>query len=433
MAERTKAWWSGAFGVLGAAAVAAATAGCGGHGGESEVKAGTAAKAVPVTVAPTGRRAVERTVEVVGTLKGWEDVTLGAKKDGRVSRVLHDMGDRVKPGDLLVGMETEDADLAVRQADRKVGVELAKLGLKELPKKDFDVTALPAVVQAKVVLEKAKRNFERERSLMQRNAGTMQDYQNAESDERGAEAALANAALTAQSTLANAQSARVALDIAQRDRNEMEVRVPKPTLLPEGVTESITYAVSKRSVAEGQYLRMGDPILSLVIENPLRFWAGVPERFSAEVKVGQPVRVSVASFPDTAFEGKVGRINPSVDPVSRTFQIEAVVPNSRGLLRPGGFAKASVLTERNAAATVVPIEAVVKYAGVTKLFVVDGTKAHAVNVETGQEGTDWVEVTGDLPDKARVVITGQSQLAEGTPVLVREPEAGKDAAKAPGR
>ena len=206
---------------------------------------------------------------------------------------------------------------------------------------------------------------------------------------------------------------------------EMTVVAPKPTLLPKGTTEPVTYAVAKRSVSEGQYLKVGEPIIQLVIQNPLRFWASVPEGFSGDVRKGQPVRVSVASYPDTVFEGEVARINPSVDPASRTFQVEAVIPNGRGLLRPGGFAKASIVTDSRSEAKVVPIESVVKYAGVTKVFLVEDGKARSVNIETGLEGTGWVEAIGNLPDRAEVVTTGQTQLAEGTPVEVRRPEVTK--------
>lgn len=421
-------------GMLAAALTAlSAVAGCGGHGGEKEVSADTAPKAVTVTVASATVRPVERTVEAVGTLKGWENVTLGVKKEGRVRKVFHDMGDRVKPGATVVELETEDADLAVRQADRRLQVELAKLGLKELPKGDYDVTSVPAVVQAKVALEKAKRNLERERSLMARNAGTMQDFQNAESDHRAAEATLANSILTTQSTLANAQAARATLDIARHDRSEMEIRAPVPSKLPEGVTEPIVYAVSKRSVTEGQMLRVGDQVMELVIERPLRLWTSVPERYSAEIKLGQPVKVSIASFPDTQFEGTVSRINPAVDSASRTFQVEAVIPNNRGMLRPGGFAKASIQVDRNASATVVPVESVVQYAGVTKVFVIEGGKARSINVETGLEGPGWVEVVGPVPANAQVVVTGHSQLADGTSVVVRDEGAKKPAGAAAGQ
>ena len=122
----------------------------------------------------------------------------------------------------------------------------------------------------------------------------------------------------------------------------------------------------------------------------------------------------------TFVEGKVGRINPSVDAASRTFQVEAVVPNDKGLLRPGGFARATVVVDRADEATAVPVEAVVRYAGVTKVYVVEGGKARSINVETALEGPGWVEVTGPVPAGASVVVTGQTQLADGTPVRVRK-------------
>ncbi|MGE5756782.1 MAG: efflux RND transporter periplasmic adaptor subunit [Planctomycetaceae bacterium] len=412
-------WWGIALGLGGLLPLA----GCGGRGAEPKVKANTRPKAVPVTVAPLERRPVERTVDVVGTLKGWEDVTIGAKQEGRVIKIFHDMGDRVAPGALLVELDPTDARLAVAQSERQLQAELAKLGLTELPKGDFDVSTIPPVVQAGVGLDKAKQHLARERSLLQRNAGTMQDFQNAEGDERAAEAALANAILTARSTLAGAQTYRAALDLAQHRLAETKIDAPKPSTLPDGVTGPVEYAVAKRLVAEGQMLKMGDPVAELVIENPLRLWTNVPERFSAEVQVGQEVRILVASYPDMPFEGRVTRINPAVDPVSRTFQVEAVVPNNRGMLRPGGFAEATILTDRNSEATVVPIESVVKFAGVTKLFVVEGETARAIAVETGLEGPGWVEVLGKLPARAQVVTTGQTQLADGTPVVVRTPGA----------
>ncbi len=397
--------WAIASGLL------ALGAGCGGHGTAAPAPARSAPKPVPVTVAPVERRTVDRTVEVVGTLRGWEDVTIGSKRIGRVVKTLHDMGDRVDPGELLVELETIDADLAVMQAERQLQAELARLGLKEIPKTVFEVTTVPSVIQARVTLERAKQYLNRERSLIQRGAGTSQDYQNAENDEKAAEAGLENAMLTARAILANAQATYVALDVARQARRDMEIRAPVPSGAPPGVTGPIKYAIAKRSVAEGQMLRQGDPVVELVIENPLRLWTNVPERYSSQVKIDQPVRITVASHPGKTFEGTVTRINPSVDPVSRTFQVESAVPNASATLRPGGFAKASILTDRSSEALVVPIDSIVQSSGVTKLFVVDGDHARAIPVETGLEGAGWVEVTSPLPERARVVTTGQNTLA----------------------
>jgi len=396
--------------------------GCGQKGIEPEAKADTAARAIAVTVAPLEPRELERAVDVVGTLNGWENVSIGTKKEGRVLRVHHDMGDRIKPGELLVELDPIDADLAIRQSERQLQVELSKLGLKTLPQGEFDVSSVPAVVQAKVSLDRSRQNLARERSLSRRNAGTTQDLQNAESDEQGAEAALANAILTANTNLASARASQIAVEVARQARHDMEIRAPVLSKAPPGVTADFSFALSRKVVSEGQMLRSGDAVADLVVENPLRLWANVPERYSSDVQVGQGVRVFVGSQPNTTFEGKVSRINPAIDATSRTFKVEVSVPNNRGLLRPGGFAKASILTKTGDKAKVVPLESVVKYAGVTKLFVVEGDKVRSINVETGLEGPGWVEVIGNLPAAGQVVTTGQTQLADGTLVVVRQPE-----------
>lgn len=407
---------------------------------KAEKTAETAGNAPPrpvtVTVADVVSRPIERTVDVVGNLKGWEEVTVGAKKVGRVARVRHDIGDRVKPGETLVEFETIDADLAIDQAEKQLLAELAKIGIilkavaSQPPNVDeVDIMKLPAVVQMQVSLDRARTNLAREKSLMTKGAGMKQDLQNTEADVRSAEAALDNAVLTARSTVVAALAAKVGLDVRKQTRVDLEIHAPTPSRPPSGLSTPVSYAVAKRSVSEGQMIKEGEAVFELVVENPLRLWLNVPERFAAEVKPGQEVRIEVGSYPSESFAGKLTRINPSIDPASRTFQVEAAVPNDDGKLRPGGFAKARIVTDREANATVVPLDAVIRFAGVTKLFLIgDDGKAHAVAVETGKEGPGWVEILARLPEKARVITTGQGLLAEGTPVVVRKDEAAKSGA-----
>ena len=105
--------------VLAAAMFLAGVAGCGHGGRATDAQGPTAARIVPVTVANLEHRVVERTVEVIGTLRGWEQVTVGSKRTGRVVKVHHDIGDRVKPGEPLVDLDPVDANLGVQQAESK--------------------------------------------------------------------------------------------------------------------------------------------------------------------------------------------------------------------------------------------------------------------------------------------------------------------------
>src|SRR5262249_33543807 len=152
-----------------------------------------------------------------------------------------------------------------------------------------------------------------------------------------------------------------------------------PKRLPPGMNRAgrLSYGMIRRQVSEGQMIKEGEAVAELVIEDPLRLRCQVPEQYAAAVQVGQRVRLAVRAHPGTSFKGQVARISPSVDPTSRTFPVEAIVPNPRGLLRPGGFARASIITESQAQAAVVPVESIVRFAGVTKLFLVEDGRARA--------------------------------------------------------
>ncbi|MGO9597375.1 MAG: efflux RND transporter periplasmic adaptor subunit [Isosphaeraceae bacterium] len=433
-----------AAGVGVVAVVGASLPGCSPAGAHPLAKTAAAVHKVPVTVAAIERRTVERTVSVVGTLRGWEQVTIGSKRTGRVMKVLHDMGDRVRPGEPLVELDPVDARLALDQAQSRYLGELVKLGITEEQAQQFidrygitealirgqqaeeAIDLVPAVMQVQVARDKALRNLNRQRALSKKGASTLQELEDYENEYRSAAASYENSRGTARNVIASAVASRVARIQAQQTLEDMSIRVPRPARTPPGSSQAdgAVYAITKRSVSEGQIIREGEAVYELLIENPLRLWTSVPERYADAVSVGQTVRISVASAPNLVFQGKVVRLNPSVDSVSRTFQVETLVPNDRRLLRPGGFAKATIITDTAAKAAVVPIESVVHFAGVTKLFVVEGSKSRAISdIVTGAEGEGWVEVSSkNLPEAATVVTTGQSQLADGTPVVIRTPE-----------
>jgi multidrug efflux pump subunit AcrA (membrane-fusion protein) len=89
--------------------------------------ASAARKAVAVTAVPVAPRAVRRTVPVVGSLFGRDEVPVSAKVEGRVVRIHRDVGDTVKPGDVLFELDPTDFQLAVAEAERGLDFELSKL------------------------------------------------------------------------------------------------------------------------------------------------------------------------------------------------------------------------------------------------------------------------------------------------------------------
>jgi RND family efflux transporter MFP subunit len=155
----------------------------------------------------------------------------------------------------------------------------------------------------------------------------------------------------------------------------------------------------------------------VVADDPIKCRAGVPERFLAAVKPGQIVRLRVDGRAEP-FIGRVARVNPQVDPTSRTFQVEAMFDNPDGHLRPGQFARASIVTGTDAQATFVPADAVVSFAGVVRVFTVKDGNAVEHRVTPGQRVGQRVEIVEGFGGEADVVTTGGSRLADGVRVNV---------------
>ena len=375
---------------------------------------------VKVTVQPVTFRPVQRMVGVVGTLHGYEEISLGAKVAGRVRKISHDVADRVKPGELLLEIEPTDYQLNVRQAQKSLQVEFAKLGLSELPgSKVVDVTRIPTVVQAQLKRDNAQTRLERTKTLVARKASPEEELTEKTSEFRVAQAEYDNQVLVAKAGVASIQVKQEALAISQQQLQDTLIRVPAPSQPIPGEDAAPVYAITSRSVSEGSYVMAGAGLFELVIDQPLKFRGRVPERKSGEVRLRQKAAILTAAYTHP-FPGEVTRINPAIDPQTRTFEVEILVPNKQGELKPGGFAKTGILTEIDEHAATVPLEALVHFAGVTKIFLVEGGHAKEVQVTLGVQETKWVEIASPtLPENAQVVTSGQTAIANGTAVAVR--------------
>jgi multidrug efflux pump subunit AcrA (membrane-fusion protein) len=392
--------------------------------------AGTKAKdetrqsAVAVTVAKVELQSIQRAVEVVGSFEGFEELTVTPKVDGRVIRIHYDIGDIVNPGDVLLEIDPTDYQLAIEEARKKIETELAKDGLTALPGPEFDIMKLPTVVRAVNQYRNAMMKFTRTDSLYKQKISTKEEWDQTYTDSEVAKATVEQTKIEAQTNIAKAREQAAILDTALQMLRDTKVEVPAPSVSISKLAKSpqeVEYAVADRMIAEGEMATRSNPkgVFNLVLDKLLKYKAAVPEFFTGQVKTGQKVHIHVEAYPDRVFEGTVSRISPTVDRLSRTFQVEILVKNFEREVKPGGFAKASILTRVESQAKTVPVEALVTAVGTTKIFVVVDGKAHAVDVKTGVAERNWVEITSELDLKSQVIISGQNQLAEGTPVKVR--------------
>ena len=211
---------------ISAAMVMTSLAGCHGKKPESAKVGSDGDKSVPVvvpvSVSSVEVRAVQRRVSVVGTLHGFERITITPKVEGRVQAMHFDVGDRVAPGKTLLELDSTDYQLAVDEAQQALNQELSRLDLKQPPPNDFDVEQLPGVESANLLFKNAHQKFDRQKTLLSQNASSGQAYEQAETDMKVADAALRLSRVNARTTLAAIKHRESLLTLAQQKLSETQ-------------------------------------------------------------------------------------------------------------------------------------------------------------------------------------------------------------------
>jgi RND family efflux transporter MFP subunit len=398
----------------------------------------------PVNVVLMRAKAMElqRSVRITGNLVGLETPTISNRVTGRVTKVLVDRGDRVKPGQTLLEIEPDRFRMSVDESQAALAQTLARLGVKEVPGENFDVNQTAPVKKAKSQYDLAKEKMDRTTPLHDAQRINDFEYLAVVSDFRSAESTLENSRDEARALLAQARQNRATLEMRQKDFADSVIVAPDGST-PEKI-QIDSYVVNDRKVSPGEYVREGTALFTLIADRVLKLQARVPERYLGDVKEGAKVTFRVEAYPDEEFAGKVTVIHPAIDEASRTFMVEAQVDNTQysGRLRPGSFVPGEVLTKKEAGRVMVPLDALTSFVGVTKLFKLDPKanppKVKSVDVAQGQQeaGTDasgkvtqWVEIVkGDVTADDQVVISGMTKLVDGSAVKIAADEKKPEAA-----
>lgn len=314
-----------------------------------------AAAPVAVITAPVVSESVEKRVELTGTLAAWEEGVVSIEAEGRLVRVMADLGDKVKRGAALAQIAPQEYEFrkAQTQAD----------------------------------LAAAESDFTRISSLAEQGGSTR-----AQLDE----------------SRRRLEVSRTAADLAVKKLSDATLRAP------------FTGIVDRRMINLGEYVRIGAPAFNVVSISPLKFKGEAPERFSLDVKIGNPVEAHSDSYPGRTLTGKVSRVSPTVSISSRSFAVEAEIDNPDEAVKPGAFARLSILTGSVANALTVPDSALADFAGNPRVFVVEGGKAVERVVEIGGRFKDKAIISKGLKAGELVVAAGVEQITDGMPVVARK-------------
>ena len=362
-------------------------------------------KPVPVHVYPVAEETTRRRVQVVGSLFALEESTLSAQVEGRVEKVLVDVGDVVTESQPLVLLDPRELQFALEREQGVVKQVRAQLGIGANDPPPTDPKKIASVQRAEADLFDAARKYARAKEMFKDNLISQQQYDEAASRSESAQATYDLALQEVNRLKAQLISSEASAALAAKKLSDATIRAPYPG------------AVETRNVHPGEYLRLQSPVLVLVRTDRLRARLAVPERWAGWIKEGSMVDLHLEAFPGETFEGRISRINPTVSQESRTFEAEALLDNSGGRLKPGFFVQASMPSEREDKAIFVPEPAVNYRYGVYKVFLIQGNHVSEKQILPAEQTEDQngtrFEVAEGLKPGDRVAVPISGDLHEG--------------------
>ena len=342
---------------------------------------------VAVEVVPIKKASILQVGRFTGSLYPLSEFILAPKIAGRLEKILVNIGDTVKSGQMVAILDDDEYRQQVSQAAAEK--EVAQANLQE----------------RKSTIENAKREYERAVALRKKKILSESKFDAAESEFK-------------------TQQARLKVAIAQLSQKEAALKIANVQLsytqikVPENNTTGCR-VVGERFVDEGAMLAPNTPIVSVLDIGKLIAAIHVIERDYPKIQLELEAVLSTDAFPGRTFAGKVIRIAPFLKEKSRQARVEIEIPNAQKLLKPGMFVRVQIQFDEHENATVVPVAALVKRNGTQGLFLADfqEQKARFIPVTVGIVNSVHAEVLNP-PITGSVVTMGHHLLEDGALIIL---------------
>ncbi|NOZ64437.1 MAG: efflux RND transporter periplasmic adaptor subunit [Caldiserica bacterium] len=329
------------------------------------------AKEIPVRVEKVIPGIIVGSLSFSGNIIPNTEVTVYSKVGGEVKELAVDVGDKVRKGALIARIEKDK--LILQEKRLKASLDSAEANFSNIEKE-----------------------YARVKNLFQKKAVSQQKMD--------------NVSTAYKSARARVEELKSALSLARIQLADSTITAP------------IGGIIARKFVEEGDMVTAttqlrGTPIVAIVDMDTVKITVSVDEKDIAKLKIGERAEIKVDAYPGKIFPGRVARISPTFDPLSRTALVEIDVPNPGHYLKPGMFARIKVIIQEHNNALKVRKEAIINGINV---FVVKEGKASLRNIVPGIQEGDWVEVLSGVAEGEDVVIRGQKFLKDGMKVKVIE-------------
>lgn len=311
-----------------------------------------------VAVVAARRRDLIKSISIVAELRPWTVVNLYAKQSGYLQDIYVDYGSAVSAGETVAVLSLPEQEAAYQQAD--AAYKLAKVDYDRL----LSVTRVEPGLVAQEDVDKAQAAYDEAKDLRDQDA-VLLSYAN--------------------------------------------------------IVAPFSGVVTKRYADPGALIQAGtasgtQPVVQVADNYVLRLVVEVPEELVERIHVGTPVDVKIQST-GQVISGRVARYSYDVHQDTRTMHTEIDVANPSLALKPGMYAQATIVLDRQSGALAVPTQAVSLTSGQPNVWIVDAdNRIEERDVRIGMQTADWVQIESGIPLGARVLIGDRSALATGEKV-----------------
>ncbi len=352
--------------------------GCGGK------KEADAEKAVATSVATevVKNQNIQGVLGFFGNIKGNQNVKVFSTVPNRVTNIYVDIGDRVGKGQLLATINADKISDAVTQAEAGLEATISQYNTTEA-------------------------EFQRVQKLYDENVVSQSHYDAVKTQRDASKAAVKQMEAAFSAARSQYQDTRI--------------------------TSPISGVISMKNFELGDMTAPQIPFFEVVDMNPVKVSINVIEKYLGMIKPGLLANITVNSYPNEKFVGKVSLVNPTLDAMTRTASAEIIINNNNLKLKPGMFANVDVITEESKNIPVIPDYALIKktvldYSGgkistgkvniENFVFVVQDSIAVKRQVTIGIEQNNLVEIMSGLVEGDIVVTQGQHVLLDSSLVKI---------------
>ncbi|GEC90281.1 efflux RND transporter periplasmic adaptor subunit [Brevibacillus brevis] len=370
----------------------------------------------PVQVATVAQGVVTSESGLTAKLAPSEEVQMSPKTSGKIKSLPVKLGQPVTKGQLLFTLDTNELSNSVREQEAALRVAKANLTQAGSTSDQGLVEAQNDLTEAERALADAKLNQQRNQQLFAQGAIAAEKMEEANTTLTKAQISYDNAKQKLQSAK---QKTGVQVSAASVTESEVRLQNAREQLANATVVSPIDGFVASVTGAVGQMAGQ-QPIVTVVKTNPLVVKANLSEADVTKVKVGAGVKVNVQSTGKT-IDAKVTAISPVMDSQLKAYPVEITIPNASNELKSDMVVNVTFPQgSEGAKSLVIPRKAVFEREGRQYVFKLEGETAKQVEVSTGNSTSELIEVVSGLANGDKVVVKGQTLLADGGKVSIQE-------------